>query len=233
MKKYCLIVLLFVSSWLSAQDVIIKKTSEKIEAKIEVISSSEIHYKKYSNLNGPTFIISTSEVVSILYENGEVQVFENSKAKEKTAVEVQTHEKMIKLDDDIYKYGELKLSEEEYVNFLKDNCDAAYTQYVGGKAKVRTGVTLLFAGIASDGLGIALTVIGAKNKSTPMLVLGPVFMGLGTAFEIACIPIWIKGGVARKNAIETFNETCAQDNVAKLSLGVQMSNEGIGLALNF
>ena len=60
---------------LSAQDIIITKDAKKIEAKILEVSSTEIKYKKQSNLEGPTFVVSTSELNTIIYANGEVQLF--------------------------------------------------------------------------------------------------------------------------------------------------------------
>ena len=59
MKKLLLSFALVLAASLSAlaQDIIILKSSEKIEAKIVEISSSEIAYKKVNYLDGPTFRI--------------------------------------------------------------------------------------------------------------------------------------------------------------------------------
>jgi hypothetical protein len=76
-----------------AQDIIITKDAQKIEAKILEVSGSEIKYKKQSNLEGPTFILGVEELNSIIYANGEVQVFEDKADKqnigEKDVVAVQ------------------------------------------------------------------------------------------------------------------------------------------------
>jgi len=61
---------------LNAQDVIITKNAEKVEAKIVEISPTEIKYKKTNNLDGPTFILYTSDVQTIIYSNGDVQLFD-------------------------------------------------------------------------------------------------------------------------------------------------------------
>lgn len=58
-----------------AQDVIVTRQSERIDAKILEVSETEIRYKKQNNLDGPTFVLSTDKVASILYSNGEVQSF--------------------------------------------------------------------------------------------------------------------------------------------------------------
>lgn len=58
-----------------AQDVIVTRQSERIDAKILEVSETEIRYKKQNNLDGPTFVLSTDKVASILYSNGDVQSF--------------------------------------------------------------------------------------------------------------------------------------------------------------
>lgn len=78
MKKFSiLLILLCVAVSSFAVDIIILKNSNKIEAVIQEVNQSEIKYKKADNANGPTFTISASDVNSIVYSNGDVQVFAN------------------------------------------------------------------------------------------------------------------------------------------------------------
>lgn len=56
-----------------AQDVIVTRQAERIDAKVLEVSETEIKYKKTSNPDGPTFVLSTEKIASILYANGEVQ----------------------------------------------------------------------------------------------------------------------------------------------------------------
>lgn len=56
-------------------DIIVTTKSERIDATVLEVSETEIRYKKASNPTGPTFVISTEKIASILYKNGEVQVF--------------------------------------------------------------------------------------------------------------------------------------------------------------
>ena len=55
---------------LYAQDVITLRNGDEIKAKVTEISSSEIKYKRFDNLDGPTIVVSKSEVFAINYENG-------------------------------------------------------------------------------------------------------------------------------------------------------------------
>ena len=59
-----------------AQDVIVMKDNTTILSKVTKVSQTEIEYKKWSNLDGPTYTINKSEVSSVNYENGDRDVFE-------------------------------------------------------------------------------------------------------------------------------------------------------------
>ena len=58
-----------------AQDIIITTDAQKIEAKILEVSKSEIRYKEKDNLDGPTFVLGTDEINSIIYSNGKVVLY--------------------------------------------------------------------------------------------------------------------------------------------------------------
>ena len=55
---------------LYAQDIIYLKNGDEIEAKVMEISSAEIKYKRFDNLDGPTIVINKADAVTILYQNG-------------------------------------------------------------------------------------------------------------------------------------------------------------------
>lgn len=86
-----------VSLSIFAQDVIITLDAQKIDAKIIEVSKTEIKYKEKDNLNGPTFILETKEISSIIYANGKVMLYnqeEKSESKKENQEQVQeeTHE---------------------------------------------------------------------------------------------------------------------------------------------
>jgi len=59
---------------LNAQDLIILRNGDVIEAKVTEISPTEIRYKRFNHLDGPTIVIPTNSVLSIRYENGTLEV---------------------------------------------------------------------------------------------------------------------------------------------------------------
>ncbi len=61
---------------INAQDVIVKRDGSTIISKVLEVNTSNIKYKKYSNQDGPTYTINKADVMTINYENGEKDVFE-------------------------------------------------------------------------------------------------------------------------------------------------------------
>jgi hypothetical protein len=73
--KYLLIVVTFIFFGISySQDNIIKRNGEEIRSKVLEIGISEIKYKKFENIEGPTYTIAKSDVFMIKYENGTSEV---------------------------------------------------------------------------------------------------------------------------------------------------------------
>lgn len=95
---FCMVTLLLASS-LWAQDIIVTTDSKKIEAKILEVSDSEIKYKEKDYLEGPTFVMSTNKISSVLYSNGKVVLYNQSPAAEKKEepqqVQIQTEQQVI------------------------------------------------------------------------------------------------------------------------------------------
>lgn len=57
----------------SAQDLIVKRDSTKVEANVLEISTDVVRYKKYSYPGGPTYVVPVKELAYIRYANGETE----------------------------------------------------------------------------------------------------------------------------------------------------------------
>lgn len=68
------------ASALSAQDRIILKNGNIIDAKVQEIQVSEVKYKRFDNLNGPVYTMQKSEIFMITYENGSKEVINEQTA---------------------------------------------------------------------------------------------------------------------------------------------------------
>ena len=62
-----------------SQDLIIKRNGDEIKVKVFEVGTTEIKYKNYDNLSGPTYSILKSDVFMIKYENGTKDIFNEEK----------------------------------------------------------------------------------------------------------------------------------------------------------
>ena len=67
--------IMWIASAACAQDIIVTNDAQKIEAKIIEVSKTAIKYLEQDNLNGPTFVIDTKDLNSIIYSNGKIVLY--------------------------------------------------------------------------------------------------------------------------------------------------------------
>ena len=198
-----------------AQDVIIKMNEEKIAAKIIEISSTEVKYLEASMPDGPTFVLSTDEIATIIFSNGQVKVYKHNE-KASVVVDNDLNQSMIFRTGNKYTYNGMTMKGDIYANFLKNNCADAYRLYDHGRKVSTAGWVLLGVGVGLD-LGFSWWL--------------PYSGYVGLACEIACIPTLIVGYTQMHRSADLFNSACVGNSQAYWS--VTASENGIGLALNF
>ncbi len=79
--KRVLLCVLFTLAFLAnghAQDILYTTGGNKIQAKVTEINTVDIKYKDFSNLEGPTYVISKAEVVLIRFAGGSTQIINNN-----------------------------------------------------------------------------------------------------------------------------------------------------------
>lgn len=221
MKKFILsLVAICVATVLFAQDVIVTIDEQQISAKILEISSSEVKYLDFNNQDGPVYVLSIQEILSIQLANGDVKLYERKTAPvfvDTTTTAKQSHNASYLIrTGNRYHYNGIEMRGDVYANFLKNNCTEAYTKYQKGRTVSTVGWILLGVGVGLD-LGFAWWA--------------PYTGYIGLACEIACIPTLIVGYGQMHSSAEIFNVSCGRSSMASWS--VTASGNGIGVALNF
>ena len=70
MKQLLVFLFLLCSTSMFAQDVIVKKDGSTIVCRVVELTSSEITYKKWSDLNGSNYVMNRADASAINYESG-------------------------------------------------------------------------------------------------------------------------------------------------------------------
>lgn len=260
MKKIFLLAVAAVAAFSAyAQDVIITRDAKRVEAKILEVSSSEIKYKEFNNLEGPTFVLTTGEINTIIYQNGTVKVFDQQPRQAAPAYGAapayapaygtpQATGTPIVRDDDTYIMGDVHMTEDQYIAFVQQNCTQAYEQYMKGKKLRKSGWGLFASGLTFMGVGSVFYAVGVtlgepratsggswdfKNPDIGlgMGIPGLIMLSVGSGLFVASIPCIVVGTVKRNNSYELYNQTCARQTA--LEFGIQTSQNGVGLAMKF
>ena len=70
-----LVLLLFFSLFSFSQDEILLISGDRVKAIITEINKKEVKYKKFSNPEGPLFVINKRDINKVIYKNGEEEIF--------------------------------------------------------------------------------------------------------------------------------------------------------------
>lgn len=225
MKKIILtFIICSLSAAIYAQDIIVYANGNTITAKILEISDTQIKYKNYNNLNGPTYVIDKAGVLGINYANGANERFAN----ETPTTPVQTTPSMIVQDTNVAANDNMLLKQyANYGNYAKKakkwNTAGWTCLAVGlilGGAQAATGehsndkclgAFIAGAGVISGSICFLKSYSYARQskylaESTPVFQT-PINMGKG------------------KNVMASFD--VIKDNVTKKTL------PGVGLSYNF
>lgn len=246
-RLFATLFLLCIAGMAIAQDVIVMKDQSTIMSKVLEITSTEIKYKKWNNQDGPTYSINRSEVVSINYENGEVENF--SKA---TQTSQDPQPQQVQLPKSYMKYGgsngRLYLNDriltDNEVHSLLD--DQSYQRYLKGRMLVKTGFVLDVVGGASLLVATGIRVFSTDlNTTGPSAISSPNFkkfmafaivggVSLGTG-----IILGLFGTDNTKKVAESYNNRIDESFSLIISPSLMLyetpqpsNNYGLGLTIN-
>lgn len=73
-----------------AQDVLTKRNGDELEVKVIKVSTDEVEYKKWSNPDGPSYVLPKGDVFMIKYQNGDKDVFNETTSTAKAQAQEST-----------------------------------------------------------------------------------------------------------------------------------------------
>lgn len=252
MRHALLLTLFFVTLFsihLSAQDTIIFIDNKEVLAKVLEIGKT-IKYKKYSNLDGPTYIAGQHEVYSIIYSNGEKDIFNKTKEiytkKEPTII---IENKIDSYDDGIvenylylnnngfnkqYYEGYKQLSKEAFIEKLQTSPKAMETYNAGENLKIN-GRILTFLGGTVMMVGIIRSVIAiTSNLDSPTFPVQDEkrYAGIG-ALITGCVIGAIGKGIERRGIVRQFSALDIYNISVSEKTSIGFSQNGLGLLIRF
>ncbi len=222
MKQFILLFLALLTGMsMSAQDIITKKDGTDIKVKVSEVGTNEIKYKSFSNLDGPLYTISKSDVLMVTYENGERDVF-NTDSPQSSSVP----EGIMTLD---------RWSGRLSINGMNIDKKSTYLYFTPeSEALYKSGDSISTVGdvLMSVGAGGAIGYLIGSLAAGGNIQSGAAVYGVCAGLVAIGLPLHIVGVNKINKAIADYNSKHGfARNTPEFSVGVQ--NYGVGLALKF
>lgn len=210
-RLFATLFLLCIAGMAIAQDVIVMKDQSTIMSKVLEITSTEIKYKKWDNQDGPLYSVSRSEVMSINYENGEVENFYKTTNSQLNTYPQQTQnnpkgymEALVSFPAAMKLNGK-RLADEELRGLINER---GYQLYLKGKRKSNAGEVVGIIGLVPfiGATSFLLSYTSFKPENRPsVLKASLITLGIGTALLVPGLVLSISGGNDLRNVAETYN----------------------------
>lgn len=131
-----------------------------------------------------------------------------------------------------FSYGEKQMDDKMFQKFLMQNNREVYANYMQGKKMITAGWWMLGGGLVLAA-PIGGTLVGVGGYGGPALITGIICMTVGSAAAITSAPLLVIGQKrSSTDTVDMFNEQ-SRAKATTVSLNLQASQNGIGLALNF
>jgi hypothetical protein len=214
MKKIALFLVIVIGFGIfaTAQDVIITMEGKKINSKVMEVNENDIRYTLFDSPSGPTYFMKKSEIASILYESGHVDVFKLPSP--------QTY---------YYPYQYTKID----LKKAKDLRNSGIALFSAGMAfTFPIGLSLIFGSSYRTYYDPYYGGYYTRYNDDAVLA-GICFIGIGPALTVSGIVMWAVGQT-RMDRIKRFNPNGFSlfDN-EKVQFNMALGGNSMGLKLNF
>jgi hypothetical protein len=177
MKPFCIFTVVFLVVGIcsvTAQDMIILKDGNMIEAKVTEISPTEIRYKRFDHLDGPTIVIPAANVLSIRYENGTYEIINAGAMTQQESTQAE-RSKDTAMDPNRFIFG-INANAGGALGYIWGGGTGAGINIELGKGKFNSEINLMFP---AGGFGALFTFNGFWPSK-----VGGFYLGGGIGFSL-------------------------------------------------
>lgn len=217
----------------SAQDIIVTRDNKRIDANITEVSRDNIRYKKANSPDGPVFVMPVKDINSIVYNNGDVQTFEETTATQNQPAAVSATPASITAstaasEPTVYKALEFKgdvLPEIEYKKAVVPGKKKMKKRYCGGNMVLNKREFKIFLqrncpeaykelkkAQTLNIIGSSITVVGCLSSAFIPIPTCLAAIGGGCALSLA---FFLPAAHYESQVLDTYNATCAGTPVKK------------------
>ncbi len=206
-----------------AQDRIVFKNGDEVNAKVSRVGIDNITYKTADNLDGPEYVIPKLDIFMIVYENGKKDVFKNEQAQ---TVLAQSPKKNIDV------WGR---TQSDNLHLYRKRLGSGIAQSVLGPIFLAVGIPLFVTGVRNNSLRYP------ANRHTGLLIgFGVPIWVCGTVLTITG-PSTIKSSLKYRKRADDFAQSVnvrlapslASTEIYTGPLSITSASIGIGVNIEF
>lgn len=231
-KLLSLIITIIYISNLFAQDTIRLRSGEKILAQVQEIGISEIRYKKWSNLEGPTYVKSKLEVLSIQYNNGTTDFLGDSSISIQQASMIPNYADFNKLSINKHSETQLSLGTENLTELRATILmgESKYADFKRSRRKMNNGTCWNLIGCFVLGSGIGLTISGWILDDLKNVGIGAATGSVGLIMMIGGTVAFNRGKKDSEAIIDEYNNIHSPMSSVSLNWYVGLTSSGLALS---
>lgn len=216
----------------SAQDKIITKDAQTINGTVVEVNPYDIKYKRTDNPEGPTFVLKKSEIATIIYGNGSIEVFNEDEPEQPEEQDFSSRRrysnepgKGIKIGDpydggcwfdpenpqpfnvigDEWAYGDRNVDYSTIYQILRLEAPDLSSQLMSNIRLGRAGVALFSAGTGIACMGL-LFMIADSEYLEELFWAGYGMLMSGTILAVPVgVTMWSVGYKRRDRAVKDYN----------------------------
>jgi hypothetical protein len=184
-----------------AQDILFYNDGREVQVKVTEISTTEVKYKRFDNLEGPTYSSPKSELFMVKYKNGQKETFQAAApATEPATLPIQgtsglsnSKERAAEADRELKEFMYAKEKKEYDDNLVK------YTRLK--KKTTINGAVMTPLGLGMMAAGIPMVIVPLVSPDAPRDEYGAltgstmIIAYTGMGMTVAGVPIFIVGAV--------------------------------------
>jgi|GEM_PF-2036768 len=230
-----LIIFLFLSGTVGAQDILIMKSGRQLKVSIIEESGDLIKYREYGDKAGPLYSVEKDMVAEIKYSRETLKVRDTkevTKGQDNRPAGPSGTEKADTLTVKkryVYRSGRL-LSPRTVMNTMEENPEALKL-YEAGRKQLNISNTCPFAVIVVSGVS-SLTANRYKTQEEKLKILVPA-LAIDGALIVTGIVTAISGKNKIKKSVSLYNSSINTAKPLSCNLSVSVTKEGIGFKLQF
>lgn len=229
---FCSVFLFAAAPASSAQDKIITRDAQTIEGKVVEVNPYDIKYRRADNPDGPMFVLEKSEIATIIYGNGSVEVFNEDEPEQPAEQDVPDRFRYrneqgngIKIGDpydggcwfdpenpqpfnvlgDEWAYGDRNVDYSTIYQILRREAPDLSRQLISNIRLGRAGVALFSAGTGIACMGL-IFMIADSEYAEELFWTGYGMLVSGTILAVPVgVTMWSVGYKRRDRAVKDYN----------------------------